>query len=205
MFQQSQLADDYLSHLRTESLDLGEVQVSEDEGQSLRQAGNLSTGIDRLNERLGVDSRRNEILAKRFAQLDEDWQVVVFAGSVDHAKLLAVALTDHGVSARPVWGDLPRWARRDAIESFRSGETRVITNYNVLSEGFDAPKARAVVVARFVQSDALFLQMLGRGMRGPLNGGTSDCLLLTMGESLPVRFDTAGDLDVKRFEYLWSS
>ncbi|MFZ4434740.1 MAG: DEAD/DEAH box helicase, partial [Microthrixaceae bacterium] len=137
--------------------------------------------------------------------LDPEWPVVVFAGSVLHAQQLAVALNDEGISARPVWGELSQWARRHAIEEFRSNRVRVLTNYNVLSEGFDAPRTRAVVIARLVQSDGLFLQMLGRGMRGPRNGGTSECMLVTTGERLPDRFDPEGNLDVERHEHLWSA
>jgi len=55
-----------------------------------------------------------------------------------------------------------------------------------------------------VRSDGLFLQMLGRGMRGPENAGTERCLLVTTGERLPDRFDQEGNLDVERHEWVWT-
>ena len=121
-----------------------------------------------MNERLAEDVDRNlQIIRTIETQMNPEWSVVVFAGSVLHAQLLAHMLTEAGIPSRPVWGALSKWARRDAIEQFRAKKIRVLTNFNVLSEGFDAPKTRAVVIARLVQSDGLFLQMLGRGDEGP--------------------------------------
>ena len=194
----------YLSKVHWKDLELGEVEPTEAEARYLMDQTNLSTGVDQMNERLGLDDERNRQILGSIQELDPDWPVVVFAGSVLHAQRLAVMLNDWNISARPVWGELTQWSRRHAIEEFRSHRVRVLTNYNVLSEGFDAPKTRAVVIARLVQSDGLFLQMVGRGMRGPRNGGTDECLLVTTGERLPDRFDAEGNLDVARHEYLWS-
>ena len=52
------------------------------------------------------------------------------------------------------------------MQQFRQGEIRVITNYNVLSQGFDAPKVGAVYVARPTFSLNRYQQMIGRGLRG---------------------------------------
>ena len=194
----------YLSSVKWTPLNRGEVAPTEREAELLLDQSNLTTGIDLINERLGDDHERNLQIIGSIQEMNPAWSVVVFAGSVRHAKTLAMMLNDVGIRARPVWGELTRWARRHAIEEFRSGRVRVLTNFNVLSEGFDAPKTRAVVIARLVQSDGLFLQMLGRGMRGPKNGGTKKCLLVTTGERLPRRFDRDGNLDIQRHEYLWN-
>ena len=44
--------------------------------------------------------------------------------------------------------------------------------------GFDDPKIDCVVVARPTYSVVLYSQMIGRGLRGPMNDGTEDCLLV---------------------------
>lgn len=197
--------NEYLSHLELRDLERGVVNPTDEEARYIESDSNLTTGIDKMSERLALDEERNAAILDSISELDDSCPVVVFAGSVAHAKVLAARLNDSGTSARPIWGELARWARRDAIEDFRAGKTRVLTNYGVLSEGFDAPKTRAVIIARLVQSDGLFLQMLGRGMRGPKNGGTTNCTLITTGERLPERFDRDGQLNVNRFDYLWST
>jgi superfamily II DNA or RNA helicase len=197
--------EQYLSKVERTDLGRGLVSPTDDEATVLSSDPNLSTGLDLVNQRLGQDPGRNLQIVDTITAMDPSWPIVVFAGSVAHAQRLAAMLTDQGIAARPVWGQLAQWARRDAIEQFREGGVRVLTNFNVLSEGFDAPQTRAVIIARLVQSDGLFLQMLGRGMRGPKNGGTKKCMLVTTGERLPERFDRDGQLDVERHEFLWST
>ena len=51
-------------------------------------------------------------------------------------------------------------------------------------EGFDAPKTRAILVARPVYSPNLYFQMIGRGLRGPLNGGDDRCLILNVRDNI---------------------
>ncbi len=55
---------------------------------------------------------------------------------------------------------------------------RVLTRIGVLAAGFDAPKVAAVVITRPTMSAALYEQMVGRGLRGPLNGGTKRCRVI---------------------------
>lgn len=203
-------SQEYLSDVELKDLDFcsefGAVSLTDDETRALTstESQNLNRGIDMVNERLSQDPARIRRVVQAILDLDKEWPVVVFAGSVSQAKVLAVELTRLGIASRPIWGELDVDARRNAIEDFRNGRVRVLTNYNVLHEGFDAPMTRAVVIARFVGSDIAFLQMLGRGMRGPKNQGTKSCTLVTTGERLASSFDRVGNLDIQRFEYLWN-
>ena len=56
----------------------------------------------------------------------------------------------------------------------------VLNNYGVLTTGFDAPKASAVVIARPTRSLVLYSQMIGRVIRGPKAGGTETCEIVTV-------------------------
>ncbi|TNY03361.1 helicase-related protein, partial [Escherichia coli] len=65
------------------------------------------------------------------------------------------------------------------IEQFRGRVgPRVLCTVGVLAAGFDAPKVGAVVITRPTMSAALYEQMVGRGLRGPKNGGTSSCRVI---------------------------
>ena len=75
-------------------------------------------------------------------------------------------------------GDTPQQTRDAMITKFSDGELRVLVNVAVATEGFDLPDASSVVIARPTQSLALYLQMLGRGLRPKPNGG--DCLILDL-------------------------
>ena len=104
------------------------------------------------------------------------------------------------MTAKPITGLTDDGPRRHYIEEFREGRIRVLTNYNVLTQGFDAPAVRAVIVARPTFSPNLYQQMIGRGLRGPRNGGKETCLIVNVEDNVVSYGD---DLAFRDFEYLW--
>jgi len=77
----------------------------------------------------------------------------------------------------------------------------ILCNYGVLTTGFDAPKVEAVVIARPTDSPVLYEQMIGRGMRGPLNGGTVECRIVDLIDHIE-RF--GGQMAYTRFLEYWT-
>ena len=55
--------------------------------------------------------------------------------------------------------------RSAIIEAFTAGEIPCIVNCMVFTEGTDIPRVETVIVARPTQSEALYAQMVGRGLR----------------------------------------
>lgn len=113
----------------------------------------------------------------------EDRQTVVYAVSVRHARNLRDVFIDGGVRAEVLLGDTPNNQRAQFIEQFRNCDIRVLVNVAVATEGFDLPDAGCVLMTRPTMSLALYLQMVGRGLRPkPDSGG---CVILDMaGNSL---------------------
>jgi len=60
----------------------------------------------------------------------------------------------------------------------------VLCNHSVLTTGFDAPKTDMVLIARQVFSPVRYMQMVGRGLRGEINGGTASCRIVTVVDNL---------------------
>lgn len=180
-------------------LEGSEISLTEEELSKLVTDNLLPKSAD---ERLGRDVSRTERIVKSIAELPPDWPVLVFAPSVDNAKALAGLLSARGVNAAAIDGGTPRGARRWCVEQFRAGRIQVITNYRVLAEGFDAPAVRAVYVARPVYSPNLYQQMIGRGLRGVLNGGKAECLIVDVEDNI-LNFDR--ELAFREFEYLWET
>ena len=109
-------------------------------------------------------------------------RVLVFAASVEHARVLTAVLVARDIRSNVVTGLTPKRVRERAIRTFKSNDEvpMVLVNFDVLTTGFDAPKASAVVIARPTQSLVLFSQMVGRAIRGPKVGGTEACEILTV-------------------------
>lgn len=109
-------------------------------------------------------------------------RVLVFAATVVHAQLLTAILVARNTRSHVVTGSTPERQRNRTIKTFKSddGSPMVLINFGVLTTGFDAPKASAVVIARPTQSLVLYSQMVGRAIRGPKAGGTDTCEIVTV-------------------------
>ncbi len=133
----------------------------------------------KILERLGRSVDRNRVILDRLLAIPkEESSVLCFASSVASSRALAAALVVNGRTARSIDANSEVWNRAEAIEDFRAGRLQFLINYSVLATGFDAPKVNVIVLARPTTSPILFEQMLGRGLRGPLNGGTEFCTII---------------------------
>lgn len=175
----------------------GTIELTSDEKERADQMSLLSKAAE---QRLAEDQDRNSRILEEIAAMPSDWPVLVFATSVTHAKFLAAKLKDRDIRAASVDSATPTGERRRSIDDFRSGRTRVLTNYGVLTQGFDAPATRAVVVARPTYSPNVYQQMIGRGLRGPGNGGKETCLILNVRDNIT---NYGKSLAFTQFEHLW--
>ena len=153
-----------------------------------------------VESRLAVDQSRNDRILAHIGEQPADWPILVFAISVEHAEDLAVQLSMSGISARSISGETSADARRHTIAAFNRGELRVLTNYGVLTTGFDAPQVRAVYITRPVFSKVLYQQMIGRGLRGPLNRGKERCLVVNIADNIR---EYGQQLAFREFEHVW--
>lgn len=92
-------------------------------------------------------------------------KTVAFAINVEHSKAIAGAYIAAGIRAEHLDGDTPTPERAAILERFRSGETLVLSNCGIISEGFDVPSIEAIQCVRPTRSLNLWLQMLGRSLR----------------------------------------
>ncbi len=107
-----------------------------------------------------------------------DRQTIVYAVSVRHAKNLVSVFNRAGVPAQLILGSTDPAQRAETIAEFKRGDLKVLVNVAVATEGFDLPDASCIVIARPTESLALYLQMVGRGLRPKPNGG--DCIVLDL-------------------------
>jgi DNA repair protein RadD len=92
-------------------------------------------------------------------------QGILFARSVADAERYAAAFEARGVRTACVSADTPDEERAQRVGLFRDGLLTVLTNVQVLTEGFDAPAASVCVLARGCSSPGAYLQMVGRVLR----------------------------------------
>jgi len=154
-------------------------------------------------DRIARDAQRTKRIIDAYeTHAERGWPTLIFATSVEHAQTVAALLNRKGIEARSVSGETEISARRRVVEEFRNGEIKALVNYAVFREGFDAPKTRVIIVARPVYSPNLYFQMVGRGLRGPLNGGSDRCLILNVRDNIE-NFNRA--LAFSELDWLWAS
>ncbi|MFA5053408.1 MAG: DEAD/DEAH box helicase [Parcubacteria group bacterium] len=90
---------------------------------------------------------------------------IIFAASVKHAKDLAHEFTAAGYPCACVEGSMRAEDREAAITAFRRGELAGLTNYMVLTEGFNVTEVSEIVTCREFSSPGPMMQALGRGLR----------------------------------------
>lgn len=136
-------------------------------------------------KRVGGDDARNlEILKRLIREVKAGRRILMFACSIEQSKFITAMLLYFGHAAAHVDGQTSKSRRREVIEQFRTGEVRVLSNYGVLSTGFDAPNTDVVMIARPTASPVLYSQMIGRGLRGPAIGGTARCKMIDVRDNI---------------------
>lgn len=188
-----------LAYVEHATLPGEDISLSPDQRKQLDQFGVLPRDVEHWLG--GLQSRNDRIVNEVMGLAEAHSPILVFATSVDNAMGLAGLLEARGVPAQAITGATDRLERRAHIELFKRGALKVLTNYNVLATGFDAPSVRALVITRPVYSRVLYQQMIGRGLRGPLNGGKELCLVVNVLDNVLNYGET---LAFKHFEYLWT-
>ena len=120
-------------------------------------------------------------------------KALVFTPTVALAYAMVDTFRGAGMPAEALDGTTPLATRRAILQRLHTGETRVVANCAVLTEGFDEPSVDCIIIARPTQSAPLYQQMLGRGTR--TYPGKTDCLVLdVVGVSTQHTLHTAATL-----------
>ena len=90
---------------------------------------------------------------------------IVFAPSIKQSHIIVEQFKNAGVAAAHVDGKTKPEIRRQLLNDLRSRKLTVLSNYMIVSEGFDLPHLEAIIGARPTRSRNLVKQMIGRLMR----------------------------------------
>lgn len=99
-------------------------------------------------------------------------RAIVFMWSVAASIDMAQKFNDAGIPAAHIDGGTDERTRDRTIKLFREGAIRILTNVDIVSEGFDLPACDAGFFLRPTKSLTLWLQQIGRTLR-PAPGKTA--------------------------------
>ena len=161
-----------------------------------------STGAEYSDDSMKEAMERNKIIKKiplvlKQAYEKEQKSCLVFVRTVEEARQLAkeVPFSDF------VYAETKKAERSQIIKRFKNGDIKTLFNVAVLTVGFDYPALDTIIVARPTMSLALFVQMVGRGIRKA--DGKERCALVDMCGNLQ-RFGKLEELRIEDDrEYGW--
>lgn len=118
---------------------------------------------------------RNAKIVEAYQLHGQGRRAVAFCVDVNHCDSLAQHFAEAGLRAAAVHSQMLDDA--DAIlDAFARGELDVVATCEMLTEGFDDPGVSCLLMTRPTMSRALYIQMIGRGLRQAAR--KTDCLVI---------------------------
>jgi len=131
--------------------------------------------------RIAKSAQRNQLIVEAYRKKQDQYgKTLVFATDLIHCKTLAKEFSKNGFNVAFVHSGKIDNAR--ILNDFKhTKKYDILINIEKLTEGFDCPDIQTIFLARPTQSEILFSQMVGRGLRGPKSNppGTEFCHLIS--------------------------
>ena len=115
---------------------------------------------------------------EHYRRLADGKRAIVYCTSVAHSRHTAESFRAAGYAASHIDGDTHKIERRRLVADFKNGGLQIITNCDLISEGFDCPGAEVVILLRPTQSLTLYIQQSMRGMRPDPANPDKVCIIL---------------------------
>lgn len=133
--------------------------------------------VAEVEEVLKAQKRLTPLIIKNIIDITEKFNrqgVMIFSSSVKHAnEILGYLPKDQ---ARLVVGDTEMKDRDQIIGDFKQRKFKYLVNVSVLTTGFDAPHVDVIAILRPTESNSLYQQIVGRGLR--LSENKTECYIL---------------------------
>lgn len=131
-------------------------------------SGTKKTAGDFNLRDLGVRTNKPKLVA----DIVETWfkranglRTLAFAVNIAHSQAIVAAFKAAGVSSEHLDCKTAADERSAILWRLRNGQTQVVSNVGIATEGFDLPDLDCAIMARPTESLCLWLQMAGRIMR----------------------------------------
>lgn len=133
--------------------------------------------INEVEEILKVQKKLTPLIIKNIIDITDRYDrqgVMIFSASIKHAEEIMTYLPSN--DARLIVGDTDHADRRQIVDDFKAKKFKYLVNVSVLTTGFDAPHVDVIAILRPTESNSLYQQIVGRGLR--LSEGKRDCFVL---------------------------
>ena len=108
--------------------------------------------------------------------IEQNNNTIIFAESKAHAIALSLYLKVNEIENGLIVGETPNINRKKLLKRLgdKKDPLNVIVNERILQTGIDVPGLNSIIILTKIESPNTALQILGRAMRGPKNGGNKN-------------------------------
>ncbi|MES2769897.1 MAG: DEAD/DEAH box helicase [Bdellovibrionota bacterium] len=153
-----------------------DIPVTSYDFSELTEKNGMYTTSD-IEEILKSQKKLTPLIINNIVDITERYSrqgVMIFSSSVRHAEEIMTYLPKN--QARVVLGDTDMADRDQIVKDFKDKKFKYLVNVSVLTTGFDAPHVDVIAILRPTESNSLYQQIVGRGLR--LCEGKKDCYVL---------------------------
>ena len=120
---------------------------------------------DSIDEAMRENRKIFGAVIQHYQELAPGEKAICYCHSIEASERVKEEFLSHGIPAEHIDGRTANSERERIIEEFRSGKIQVLTNVDLIGEGFDVPDCTTVILLRPTQSLSLYIQQSMRGMR----------------------------------------
>lgn len=153
-----------------------DIPVTSYDFSELSEKGRMYTMAE-VEEILTTQKRLTPLIIRNIVDIADHYNrqgVMIFSSSVKHAEEIISYLPPG--DCRVVLGDTEIHERNQIITDFKNKKFKYLVNVSVLTTGFDAPHVDVIAILRPTESNSLYQQIVGRGLR--LSPNKKDCYIL---------------------------
>lgn len=104
-------------------------------------------------------------IIKTYKKLANNKKTILYCASIEYSKKMEKLFSENGYKIKHFDGTTPEKERQQIVEDFRNNKIQMLTNVDLIGEGFDVPDCECVLLLRPTQSLNLFIQSSTRCLR----------------------------------------
>ena len=102
---------------------------------------------------------------ENYKRLGKNKPAIAFCISVKHGQYVTNKFKQAGYSGELITGSMKTDDRKTLVDNFKNGKVQILVSIDVVSEGFDVEGCFCAILLRPTQSEALYIQQVGRVLR----------------------------------------
>ena len=102
---------------------------------------------------------------ENYRRLGQNKPAIAFCISVKHGQYVTNKFKEAGYTAELITGSMNSDDRKTLVDNFKDGKVQILVSIDVVSEGFDVENCYVAILLRPTQSEALYIQQVGRVLR----------------------------------------